>query len=542
MDPKHDKEAVISAGPLAEAYTATEDGTQVNSRDSVGGVAIGHVELERNFGFWDCIGIALTCLNSITAMSASLSLVLPSGGPVAMLYGLIVSATGTLCMAASLAEICHVYPTSGGQYEWVYILAPEGWKNGLSFVTGWMATAGWVSLAATGSSLGANFIVGIIAFWHPEFEAQPYQTFLIYLGFTIGAFLLNTFAVRLLPMVDRTAFWWALGGALVVIITILSTARGHYQPASFVFATFQNETGWPAGVAFILGLLQSTFGLTGFDGISHMIEEMPRPSINAPKTMVLAVFLGAVSSWIFVLVLLFCLTDFTEVIESTAGPLLTIYYQATRSMAGATCLLMFNVLSMAFATQGLMTIASRMTMAVARDRLFGRISTPFTKIHPTLKVPTWSILFVSGWVVVFGLIFLGSSAALNAILSASVVLVQISYIITIALVLFRGNSVLEPPGYPRRIFTLGKFRPFINVLALIFAIVTSVFFVFPGELPVSGTSMNYVIVVIAIVTLMCAVTWIVDGRKHFTGPRNIVIYADVEHEKVAHDGEGVVVA
>jgi hypothetical protein len=54
--------------------------------------------------------------------------------------------------------------------------------------------------------------------------------------------------------------------------------------------------------------------------------------------------------------------------------------------------------------------------------------------------------------------------------------------------------------------------------------------------------MNYVIVVIAIVTLMCTVTWIVDGRKHFTGPRNIVIYADVEHEKVAHDGEGVVVA
>ena len=63
-----------------------------------------------------------------------------------------------------------------------------------------------------------------------------------------------------------------------VIIAILSTARGHYQPASFVFATFQNETGWPAGVAFILGLLQSTFGLTGFDAISHMIEEMPRES------------------------------------------------------------------------------------------------------------------------------------------------------------------------------------------------------------------------------------------------------------------------
>jgi hypothetical protein len=39
------------------------------------------------------------------------------------------------------------------------IMAPEGWKSSLSFVTGWMATAGWVSLAATGSSLGANLIV-----------------------------------------------------------------------------------------------------------------------------------------------------------------------------------------------------------------------------------------------------------------------------------------------------------------------------------------------------------------------------------------------
>lgn len=27
-------------------------------------------------------------------------------------------------MAASLAEICHVYPTSGGQYHWSYVLAP----------------------------------------------------------------------------------------------------------------------------------------------------------------------------------------------------------------------------------------------------------------------------------------------------------------------------------------------------------------------------------------------------------------------------------
>lgn len=289
------------------------------------------------------------------------------------------------------------------------ILAPPGWKNGVSFVTGWMATAGWVSLAATGSSLGANFVIGLISFWNPSVETKPYMTFLVYLAFTLGAFLINTFGVKLLPHIDRASLIWAFSGAVIVAITLLATAapsRGGagYQTGSFVFATFYNETGWPSGVAFILGLLQSTFGLTGFDAISHMVEEMPRPSVDAPKTMVLAVALGAVSSWIFILVLLFTLTDYTAVVEGAAGPLLTIYYQATNNMVGATCLLMVNVASMAFATQGLMTIASRMTMAVSRDRLMGAVSRPLTHVHPVLKVPVWSIVFVTVWVVIFGLI------------------------------------------------------------------------------------------------------------------------------------------
>lgn len=66
----------------------------------------------------------------------------------------------------------------------------------------------------------------------------------------------------------------------------------------------------------------------------------------------------------------------------------------------------------------------------------------------------------------------------------------------------------------------------INVLALVFAIVTSIFFIFPGEIPVDGTSMNYVIVVVAIVVFMCAGTWIFDGRKNFSGPHEIILFED----------------
>jgi len=425
-------------------------------------------------------------------------------------------------MCASLAEICHVYPVPGGQYDWTYMLSPKKYAVGLSYFVGWMASAAWVSLVATGSSLGANFVVGIISLWSENYVAQRYQIFLIYVGFTIGAFLLNAFAVRLLPLVDKAAFYWSLAGIVVVIITVLAVSSPNYESAEFVFTRWVNETGWPDGVCFILGLLQSTFGLTGFDAISHMIEEMPNPAINAPKVMVLAVLLGSFTSWIFIVVLLFVLKDFDLVISAPTGPLLQIYYQAVNNRAGATCLLMFNVGAMAFATQGLLTVASRLVRAFARDRGLAQASTLLVKVHPTLKVPFWSVLFCSIWTIIFGLIFLGSSVALNAILSASVVFIQLSYIVPIALVVFRGRKILDVPGFPPRTLTLGAFGYVINIFALIFALVTTVFFVFPPAIPVtSGTTMNWVIVVVFVVFIMMAIAWAAECRKTFTGPKNI---------------------
>lgn len=33
-----------------------------------------------------------------------------------------------------------------------------------------------------------------------------------------------------------------------------------------------NQTMWPDGIAWLLGLLQGGLGVTGFDGVAHMIE------------------------------------------------------------------------------------------------------------------------------------------------------------------------------------------------------------------------------------------------------------------------------
>ncbi len=74
-----------------------------------------------------------------------------------------------------------------------------------------------------------------------------------------------------------------------------------------------------------------------------MIEEIPNPAVEGPKIMIACVGIGIFTGFIFLMILLFVAGQIDGpdgVIESTAGPLLKIFYQATGSKAGAICLLM----------------------------------------------------------------------------------------------------------------------------------------------------------------------------------------------------------
>nr|CDI53882.1 choline transporter [Melanopsichium pennsylvanicum 4] len=70
----------------------------------------------KHFSTLALIGLCYCILNSWTAASASLSIALVSGGPSVTLWGMVVAFFGVMATALSMAEICHVYPTTGGQY------------------------------------------------------------------------------------------------------------------------------------------------------------------------------------------------------------------------------------------------------------------------------------------------------------------------------------------------------------------------------------------------------------------------------------------
>lgn len=346
-------------------------------------------------------------------------------------------------LAASLAEFLSAYPTAGGQYHWVALISWKSWVPILSWIVGWINVFGWISVTATGGLLSSQLIIGIISLVHPSYAPQRWHQFLMYIGYNVVAFVINAFMGMLLPLVNKASFIWSVLGFVIICITVLACAAPNYSSGAFVFREFINDTGWPDGIAWLLGLLQGGLALVGYDATAHMIEEIPNATKEGPKIMIACVAMGLGTGLIFQIVLLFVAGDVDQVISSPAGPILQILYNATNSKAGAICLLMFPLGCLLFTTTALATTSSRMTFAFARDRglPFSRF---FAKIHPKLQVPFNALALTMFWVLIFGCIFLGSTSTFNAIVSASVVALGLSYGIPVFIHVLRGRNRLPP--------------------------------------------------------------------------------------------------
>jgi choline transport protein len=148
------------------------------------------------------------------------------------------------------------------------------------------------------------------------------------------AFLINAYLTRLLPLVTQSALYWSIAGWLIISITILSCASPDFQTGHFVYGEFINETGWPDGLSWLLGLLQGSFSLTAFDAVAHCVEELGNATVDGPRIMIGSVLIGVFTGFIYLSVLLFCAKDIDTVISSAAGPV-SLVSQSVFSWSGA---------------------------------------------------------------------------------------------------------------------------------------------------------------------------------------------------------------
>ncbi|KAJ4204996.1 hypothetical protein NW759_014662 [Fusarium solani] len=270
---------------------------------------------------------------------------------------------------------------------------------------------------------------------------------------------------------------------------------------------------------------------------------MPNPSRDAPLAIVYAIGVGGVTGTIFIPVIMFCLTDLPALIASTTGmPLIELVLQATGSRAAACIISCMLAICFVHGTNGSITSASRLIYAMARDNgIF--LSKYFNHIDPRLEVPVRTILLCFCFNVLFGLLYLGPTVAFNAFIASCTIFLNISYAFPILILNIRGRKILIQHQSPTTPWKLGnRLGPTLNWVAVLYVLVTYVFFCFPPVLPVTLSSMStfpeffvaganlltrnpdYVSAVISIFLIILTSYWLVYG-KQFEGPQFDTIVA-----------------
>ncbi len=214
-------------------------------------------DLDRNsFSNISMLGMAFAIVNTWCAIGTTVNASLPSGGASSAVWGIVVAGIFNLCSGVSLAEFLSAYPTAGGQYHWAAVASPKSMERAVSYITGWINLAAWVCLAGANCLLVSGIIMSFAQLVYPAFHPEPWQRFLMYVAVDIIALAYNLFANRFLSHLNKYNMFFTLAGFVMSLVTILACAAPKFQSAKFVFGGFINQSGWPDGWAWQLGLLQ----------------------------------------------------------------------------------------------------------------------------------------------------------------------------------------------------------------------------------------------------------------------------------------------
>ncbi|KAJ6153645.1 hypothetical protein N7470_006604 [Penicillium chermesinum] len=489
----------LSGKPPLENEQDVQDATDL--------AAMGHAQaLTRKFDTWSMLALAFCVLGTYSTFAQDLSSGLTNGGPITILWGLVLVTACNLCVAVSLGELTSSMPTALGQAYWVYRLWSTPLGRFVSYMCAWINTFGWWCLTASQIAFMSEFLLSTKTMFEPDWDGvnKGWLNFVVYIGVVFVMTLINVVSCRkeqILPWFNNFVGVW-FGGlfivlSLVMLICVGAKSNLHFQPASFVFGAWINTTGWSDGVVWFTGLVQAAYGLTAFDSVIHMVEEIPNPRKNAPPS-----HLDGRDVWSR------CIQNVDKVTNANQ-PFIELILETVGQKGGVTliALFIFNGLGQGVSV---LTTASRLTWGFARD---GGLpwSQYFSHVDPVWQVPARALWGQGVIIGIVGVLYLFANTVLEAILSVSTIALTISYAMPILALLVVGRDKLPAGGS----FKLGRWGSWYNWVSIIYCVITTIFFLFPGSPNPSPADMNYAIAVFGVMLVIALAFWFIQGRKTY---------------------------
>ncbi|KAI1764098.1 putative GABA transporter [Hypoxylon sp. FL1150] len=486
--------------------------------------------LNRGFGFMSILGFSCSALLSWEGILVTSISGLLNGGPAGVIWGFLINWVGTISVYTALGELASMAPTAGGQYHWVALMAPRSCSAFLAYMTAWMTTLAWQSLAVSVGYIIATMLQGIIVLTNDTYVPENWHTVLMIWLAGLFAVMVNSTTSRAIAKFEGLILILHLAGFFGVLIPMVYFAP-HNDPAE-VFTTFLNTGGWSTqGLSFFVGFPVIAGSLLGADCAVHMSEEIQHAAVVVPRALLFTILINGTLAFAMCIALMFCLVDLDGALEAANTmyyPFLQIFLTSVNSVTGA-CIMACVVFVMAVASSvGVYASASRMLWSFSRDR-----GLPFDKYLVKLTgraLPVNAILVTLAITVLLSLIVLGSAIALNALLSLAIAALFSSYLLVCGLLLWRRTTGAFQPHYnASEVISPGNLAwgpwklpeplgVINNVVACLYSILLLFWSFWPQTTPTTPDNANWSVLVWGAVVIFSIVWYIVRAKNYFKGP------------------------
>lgn len=453
-------------------------------------------ELFRSMGGFSNFAISFSIISILTGAVTLYGYGLKMGGPLEMSLGWPLATVFTMLLAASMAELCSAYPTSGAMYHWAAALGGRaaGWFVACLNIVGLIAALAGINFSA------AQFVLPFLGI-----SPSSNHVFLMFAFTLVVHGLINHFGVRLVALLNNTSVVVHIIGVFAIAGVLFWFAPR--QPVSFLAGT-TGSSGSPYVWAFLLGLLQAHWTYTGFDGSAHMAEETHDPRRVAPWGMVIAVAVSGIVGYILLLAITLAIRSVPEVLaahdaQGNTVPAAIAILQTALGYRFGNALAAFASMAMWFCGLSCVTSASRAIYSLARDR-----GTPFAALmqkvsakHGTPVAAIWATVIAS-------LAAMAWTGAVPIVTSLSTVALYLAYVIPVALGL---RARLRGSRWPTlALWTLGKWGPLLNGVALVYTL----FICFVLMMPPNELAAKTLAGVLAALTLI----YVFEARRKYVTP------------------------
>ena len=198
-------------------------------------------------------------------------------------------------------------PTSANVYHWASVTAGPKYGRVCSWFAGWWNCIAWIFGCAAPSLFAANAVLAMYNLYHPDYVLERWHVFIAYLviiWIDNGIIMFGQkYLARFATLSGTICIIFYFVSLLIVAIMPSKTGAG-YASDSFVWADFQNLTGWSSnGLVFLMGMLNGAFTIGTPDGVCHLCEECPNPKVNVPKGVFIQLISGFLTSFTFYIAL-----------------------------------------------------------------------------------------------------------------------------------------------------------------------------------------------------------------------------------------------